>query len=131
MKQGLALALAIALAACKGDSASTKEPEQNAEQRIKRARGLTQKLAFESYPSWAVEHPDLSCPAKIEDLLPYVFVYDHGKPAKGPQDAKDTWGTAMKMFCGANLPDGVRGLGIQSAGPDMKFDTADDLKSWE
>jgi hypothetical protein len=35
------------------------------------------------------------------------------------------------MFCGANLPKGAKGLAIQSAGPDGKLDTKDDIKSWE
>jgi hypothetical protein len=98
------------LAACgKGDA--PPDPKQ-----LKTAKLAVEKLAFEEYPMWARDHPELACPASIDDL------------AKG---AKDAWGNPYKMFCGANLPPGARGLAILSFGPDGKEGTPDDIKSWE
>jgi hypothetical protein len=85
------------------------------------AKMFVKKLAFEAYPQWATEHPDKACPAKLADLLEFT---DH-------KDIKDPWKHDLKMFCGANLPKGAKGLAIQSAGPDGKLDTKDDIKSWE
>jgi hypothetical protein len=111
----IALLLAV-LAGC-----DDKGVRKFSESDLQRAELLTKKLAFEGYPMWAAAHADKECPAKLADLLEYV----------NEKDAKDPFGTELKMFCGANLPKGVRGLGIQSAGPDGKFDTADDIHSWD
>ena len=78
------------------------------------------KLAYEGYPMWAAAHPDKQCPDKIEDLDEYV---DGGHV--------DPWGNPYVMMCGANLPPGAKGLAIQSAGPDGKLGTDDDVKSWD
>lgn len=78
------------------------------------------KMAFEGFPMWAAKHPAKSCPDTIADLVAESEV----------PDSKDPWGHEMKMFCGSNLPAGAKGLAVVSAGPDGKFDTADDIKSW-
>jgi hypothetical protein len=61
------------------------------------------------------------CPAKITDLLEYT----------DRKDIKDPWKHDLEMFCGANLPKTAKGIAIQSAGPDGKLDTKDDIKSWD
>ena len=79
-----------------------------------------QKYAFEAYPSWSAAHPDKGCPDKLEDLNEYM----------NNKDIKDPWGGQYKMFCGANLPAGAKGLAVSSPGEDGKEGTADDVKSW-
>jgi hypothetical protein len=85
------------------------------------AKVFLKKLAYEAYPQWAMAHPDKACPAKLADLLEWT---DH-------KDIKDPWKHDFKMFCGANLPKTAKGIAIQSAGPDGKLDTKDDIKSWD
>ena len=85
------------------------------------ARATVKKYAFEAYPSWSAAHPDKSCPDKLEDLNEYM----------NNKDIKDPWGNPYKMFCGANLPAGAKGLAVQSSGEDGKDNTSDDIKSWE
>jgi hypothetical protein len=79
------------------------------------------KLAFEAYPEWSMKHPDKACPDRFDELLEFV----------DEKTTKDPWGNDYKMFCGANLPAGARGLAVVSAGEDGKEGTADDVKSWE
>jgi len=82
------------------------------------AKRTVRKLATESYPKWATTNPNKACPAKIDEL-------DGGAEP-------DPWGHPYKMFCGADLPPGVRtGFAILSFGPDGKKGTPDDIKSWE
>lgn len=117
MRGMIRVALLLAVLAGCDDKGARKFSESD----TKRAELLTKKLAFEAYPQWAAAHPDKACPAKLADLLEYV----------NEKDAKDPFGTDVKMFCGPDAPKGVRGLGIQSAGPDGKFDTPDDIRSWD
>jgi hypothetical protein len=99
------------MAACSKSSAP--DPDQ-----LKIAALGAKKLAFESYPNWASQHPEKACPAKIEDL-------EGGA-------AKDPWGHSFEMLCGPNLPPGARGgFAVLSFGPDGKEGTPDDIKSWE
>jgi hypothetical protein len=91
-----------------------------ADPHVDEAKILVQKFAFEAYPQWSAAHPDKACPAKLADLVEYT----------DRKDIKDPWKHDLKMFCGKDLPKGAKGLAVQSAGPDGKFDTADDLKSW-
>ncbi len=70
-------------------------------------------LALEAYPMWAAKHPSEACPSSIEDLKEYV-----------ERDVvNDAWGVPRKWACGDT------GFVVQSAGPDGKMDTADDIKS--
>jgi hypothetical protein len=87
---------------------------------VDEAKIIVQKFAFEAFPSWSMQHPAKSCPAKLADLLEFT----------DRKDIKDPWKHDLKMFCGASLPQGAKGIAIQSAGPDGKLDTADDVKSW-
>lgn len=89
--------------------------------RVDIATATVKKYAFEAFPSWAAEHPDKSCPEKLEDLNEYM----------NNKDTKDPWGGQYKMFCGANLPAGAKGLAVMSPGEDAKEGTADDVKSWD
>lgn len=103
------LALAIA-------STARAEPSK-----VDDAKLTAMKYAFEAYPSWAAAHPEKYCPAKIEDLNEYMT----------KTDIKDPWGHAYRMACGKDMPAGAKGVAISSAGPDGKFGTADDIKSWD
>jgi len=89
--------------------------------RVEIAKATVQKYAFEAYPSWAAEHPDKTCPDKLEDLNEYM----------NNKDTKDPWAGQYKMLCGANLPAGAKGVAVTSPGEDGKDGTADDIKSWE
>ena len=60
-------------------------------------------------------------PPKLTELLEYI----------DRKDIKDSWKHDLKMFCGTNLPKGAKGFAVQSAGPDGKLDTKDDIKSWD
>ena len=80
------------------------------------------KYAYEAFGEWAQTHPNQQCPAKLEDLTEYM----------DSKDTKDPWGTPYQMKCGPNLPAGVKGgMAVVSAGEDQKFDTGDDVKSWD
>jgi hypothetical protein len=116
---GRSILVMCLVAACSKshDSAPAAAPPAAAQALITDATHAVRKLAFESYPIWASQHPDKACPAKIDEL-------EGGA-------ANDPWGHPFKMFCGANLPPGAKGTAIISFGPDGKEGTADDLKSWE
>jgi general secretion pathway protein G len=83
------------------------------------------KIAYEDYPRWAASSTDKSCPDNLAEVLTFV--------GKTDDDAKDTWGTPFKFFCGkANLPPGVKdGIAVMSLGEDKTEGTPDDIKSWE
>ncbi|MGE0546850.1 MAG: prepilin-type N-terminal cleavage/methylation domain-containing protein [Kofleriaceae bacterium] len=79
-----------------------------------------QKYAYEAYPQWAQSNPQKSCPESLSALSEFM----------DKQNTKDPWGTEYKMFCGANLPAGAKGLAVMSFGEDLKEGTEDDLKTW-
>lgn len=79
------------------------------------------QYANEAYPQWSSQHPDKSCPEKLQDLNEYM----------NSKDDKDSWGHPIKMLCGSSMPAGVKGLGVMSLGEDGKEGTEDDIKSWD
>lgn len=85
------------------------------------AKATVKKYAYEAYPSWAAAHPDIYCPSSLDALNEYM----------NTTSTKDPWGFDYRMQCGANLPANAKGIAVQSSGEDGKFDTADDLNSWE
>jgi type II secretory pathway pseudopilin PulG len=91
------------------------------ESRVKTTKIKLTQYANEAFPQWASSHPDKACPEKITDLNEYM----------NSSDANDSWGRPLKMFCGANAPAGIRGVGVLSMGEDGKEGTDDDLKSWD
>src|SRR5436190_21806643 len=76
---------------------------------------------YDAFTQWAAEHPAIACPAELAVLLRYL---------PGKTNALDPWGTTYKIRCGTDAPPAARGFGVQSAGPDMRIDTADDIKTW-
>ncbi len=61
-----------------------------------------------------------SCPGSIDDLVSQKML------AKPPLDR---WGHRLRFVCpGVHSPDGAD---IVSAGPDGRFGTGDDIRSWE
>lgn len=78
-------------------------------------------FAFEGYPQWAVEHPDLDCPPSLAELA--TFSTD--------PSVDDEWHRPLILACGAALPPGVRGIAVSSVGPDGVAGTSDDVHSWE
>jgi type II secretory pathway pseudopilin PulG len=84
-------------------------------------RLTVQKYANEGFIHWARKHPTQGCPGSIAEIAEEM----------GRKDSKDLWGKELLMFCGDNLPPGVRGFAVMSLGPDGQQGTADDIKSWE
>jgi hypothetical protein len=80
-----------------------------------RAELWVKQLAFEAFPMWAVENHRDACPQAVTDLLPYA---PHS-------DGRDPWGNPLELLCGPFY----RGAFVRSAGPDGRFDTADDITS--
>jgi general secretion pathway protein G len=86
------------------------------------ARAVIKQFAYEAYPRWSAANPSKGCPAQMDELLKYM----------NKQDVKDPWGGDLVMFCGQNLPQGVKGgFGVASKGPDGKINTEDDITSWD
>ncbi|MCX5741960.1 MAG: type II secretion system protein [Proteobacteria bacterium] len=86
------------------------------------AKLTAKKFTAEAFPLWQGAHPGKGCPDKLEELNEWA----------DSKDGKDPWGTPWKMFCGGDVPAGVKsGLAVQSAGENQKFDDADDVKSWD
>jgi hypothetical protein len=90
-------------------------------QELDRTKLTVEKYAYEAFASWAASHPDKACPDRLDELNAYM----------NTEDSKDPWGTPYKMLCGSTAPAAARhGIGVLSAGPDQKFDTDDDIRSW-
>jgi hypothetical protein len=126
--------LVVTLAACHGRQEAETAPEKSTTPRgdevaprrfttskIDIARIIAKKYAFEAYAEWAVNHPDKECPATIDELEAYM----------SRDETRDPWGNPYRMFCGASLPPGAKGMAVLSLGEDGKQGTADDIKSWE
>ena len=91
------------------------------ESKVDIAKLTVSKFANEAFPQWSRSHPDKGCPDKIEDLSEYM----------DKKDTKDPWGTQYRMKCGSTLPPSVKGgVAVESAGPDAKWETEDDIKSY-
>jgi hypothetical protein len=112
------IVVALLMAGCSNEP---KAEAQDDKQLIKIVKDLTKKYAYEAYPQWAASHPDKACPVNLAELDEYI----------GRKDDLDAWKHPYKMFCGANMPAGVKGIGVLSFGPDGKEGTADDIKSWQ
>ena len=76
---------------------------------------LVKRYAFEAFPLWSMDHQERACPASIDDLTPFMY---------RPQTVDD-WGTELELLCGVYY----RGAYVRSAGPDRRFNTADDITS--
>ena len=87
------------------------------------AKLAVDKFAFEAYPQWSLANTDKPCPPDLLTIAQHM--------GKSEKDTKDPWDTPFKMFCGANLPTGVKGgIAVMSFGEDKTENTADDIKSW-
>ena len=85
------------------------------------ARRATKQFAAEAYAQWSAAHPAKLCPSSLTEVLEF----------SNSKDAKDPWGTEHRMLCGESAPASVNGgIGVQSAGAEAAFDTADDVRSW-
>ena len=94
------------------------------ESKVHIAEDTVKKYAYEAYPSWSQAHPDKQCPAQLTDLNEYM----------NNKDIKDPWGNDYRLYCGASLPAGAKGLAVKSLGENGKEDgpppQGDDLQSW-
>ena len=89
--------------------------------RIQTTQMKLEMYAHQAFPAWSMAHPQAMCPERLADLADY---------ANG-RDAKDAWGTPIKMMCGASRPPGAHHIALVSAGPDGKEGTDDDIQSWQ
>lgn len=79
------------------------------------------KLASSAFREWSRAHPGSPCPARIDELAPYV----EGKVVQDP------WGHPYRLYCGASLPAGIdAAIAVASDGSDGQPNTADDVRSW-
>lgn len=86
------------------------------------ARAYTRKLANEAYPQWSMRPGNTGkCPTTA-DLAEFV----NQKP-----DFVDPWGHPYVIKCGADMPQGSRGIAVLSVGEDGREGTSDDQHSWE
>lgn len=86
------------------------------------AKAIAKQLAYDAYTQWDANNPGKGCPQSLEELLKYT----------NKNDIKDPWGSEYIMYCGDNLPPGVKGgFGVLSKGDDKQLGTEDDIKSWE
>ena len=81
------------------------------------AQMVVRKMASVT-PEWSQAHAG-ACPTAA-DIVPYL----------NDPEAKDPWGALYRVRCGADAPDGARGIAVDSAGPDGQFETDDDIGSW-
>jgi hypothetical protein len=87
----------------------------------KTAKLAVDDYAFNAYGAWSQANPSKACPDQLSDLGEYVT----------KKDTRDPWGTEYRLLCGPSLPSGVKGgIAVESAGPDQKFGTGDDVKSY-
>jgi hypothetical protein len=80
-----------------------------------------QKYVHEAYPAWRRAHPGQECPHRLIELN--EFMED--------SDANDAWGRPLKMFCGADLAAGAKGIEVLSLGRDAEEGSEDDIKARE
>jgi hypothetical protein len=82
----------------------------------------------ERFRVWSMDHPGETCPTSLDELAAAW------RPPKGMRNTgtADRWGHPLRWWCGDDRPPEAPrwGLAVASAGPDGRFDTADDLVSW-
>jgi hypothetical protein len=76
-----------------------------------------ERLVTDAYPRWSMNNPDQRCPTELDDLAPYTDL----------EGVLDPWSTRLEMHC--DVPGEI--FAVVSAGPDGKFGTADDVRSWD
>jgi hypothetical protein len=76
-----------------------------------------ERLVTEAYLRWSMANAGQRCPTHLEDVARYT---QH-------EDVHDPWGRRLEMHC--DVPG--QHFAIVSAGPDGKFGTADDFRSWD
>jgi hypothetical protein len=79
------------------------------------AKATVKKYAFEAYPSWRAQHPNLVCPARLVALNEYM----------NNKDIKDPWGGTYGFSCDDS------GIRVWSRGEDGVSGTGDDIRSDE
>ena len=119
MRLVLVIVCCTIVGGCRGSEEKTRREKMFEESKTDIAKMAVSKYANEAYPSWASSHSD-ACPKSLADLNEYM----------NNHDIKDPWGNDYRMFCGANLPAGAKGLAVMSNGEDGREGTADDIKSW-
>lgn len=82
------------------------------------ARIMVQEVAVQAYARWTMNNPARRCPDSGYELARYL---------DNPQ-MLDPWGKTLVVLCEDATPYGMR---VVSAGQDGKFETPDDIRSWE
>jgi general secretion pathway protein G len=89
--------------------------------KVKTTRIKLKMIAYQAHTAWSASHPGKECPDRLAELAPYM----------NSEDLTDSWGTPIKMVCGASAPADSRGFAVLSAGEDHQVGTPDDLRSWD
>jgi hypothetical protein len=98
-------------------AAPAERPSTRAETKLVLTQIKVQKYVDEAYPAWLRAHPDKECPRQLIELNEYME----------DKDANDAWGRPLRMFCGATLAGGAKGIKVVSRGRDGET-SEDDIK---
>jgi hypothetical protein len=82
------------------------------------ARSMVRRVSVESYARWSMNNPSKACPDSALELAVY----------SGDRELRDPWGKTLVVLCDGTSSYRIR---VLSAGPDAKFDTSDDIRSWD
>jgi hypothetical protein len=97
--------------------APAERPSARAETKLVLTQIKVQKYVEEAYPAWRRAHPGQECPHRLIELTDYME----------DKDANDGWGRPLRMFCGAVLPSGAKGIKVISYGRDGEA-SEDDIR---
>lgn len=79
------------------------------------AKLTVKKYTYEAYPAWFEQHPEMTCPASLDDLDDWM----------GATHIRDPWGRKYVWSCS------WAGMVVRSAGEDGHIGTEDDIRSDE
>ncbi|NVB77343.1 MAG: hypothetical protein HOV81_03025 [Kofleriaceae bacterium] len=79
------------------------------------AKATVKKYTYEAYPAWFEQHPEMTCPASLDEL----------DDCLAARHIRDRWGRNYVWSCSR------AGMLVSSAGKDGRIRTADDIRSDE
>jgi hypothetical protein len=94
--------------AAPANAAPAERPSTRAETKLVVTQIKVQKYVEEAYPAWRRAHPGQDCPHQLTELSDYM----------DDKDTNDGWGRPLRMFCGAVLASGAKGIKVISYGRD-------------
>ena len=112
-----AFAFTIAGGVAAIDAATSRRMSRSGETKEQIARSTVTKYAYEAWPSWAASHPEARCPKDLADLNEWM----------NNKDIRDPWRRDYRWKC--SFDGRTTTLVVESAGPDARFGTDDDIGS--